>query len=263
MRMCSIASGSSGNCIYVGNDCTHILVDVGISGKRITEGLNGIGIKPEEIDAIMITHEHSDHIQGLGVISRKYGIPIYATAGTIDGIQASKWCVDETLLHTIKADERFVIKDMTLNPMKISHDAKEPVAYRLSSEGSKCAVVTDLGKYDDYIIGCLQGMDVILAESNHDVRMLEVGPYSYPLKQRILGERGHLSNESSGKMISALLNDNIKHIILGHLSKENNMPELAYETVRLEIEASDTPYSGNDFPISVARRDKPMPPIEF
>lgn len=263
MRMCSIASGSSGNCIYVGNDCTHILVDVGISGKRITEGLNGIGIKPDEVDGIMITHEHTDHIQGLGVISRKYGIPIYATEGTIKGIQKSAYRVDDSLLNVIKADSKFVIKDMTINPMKVSHDALEPVAYRLSSDKKKCAIITDIGKYDDYTLGCLQGMDVILAEANHDVRMLEVGPYSYSLKQRILGDRGHLSNENSGKMISALLNDNIKHIILGHLSKDNNLPELAYETVRLEITASQTPYNGNDFPISVAGRDTPMPAVEF
>ena len=147
--------------------------------------------------------------------------------------------------------------------MKISHDAKEPVAYRVYNEGKKVGVITDLGTYDDYTLGCLQGMDVILAEANHDIRMLEVGPYPYPLKKRILGNKGHLSNDNCGRMLSQLLNDNIKHLFLGHLSQENNLPELAYETVRLEIEASDTPYGGNDFPITVARRDRPTQAIEF
>ena len=265
MRMCSIASGSSGNCIYVGSDCAHILIDDGISCKRTIEGLNALGLDGSDIDAIFVTHEHSDHIAGLKVISKKYGIPIYATAGTIDGIRYGRTpCnIDGSLFNVVKADEKIVLKDLVINPMKISHDAKEPVAYRVYNDGKKVGVITDLGTYDDYTLGCLQGMDVILAEANHDIRMLEVGPYPYPLKKRILGNKGHLSNDNCGRMLSQLLNDNIKHLFLGHLSQENNLPELAYETVRLEIEASDTPYGGNDFPITVARRDRPTQAIEF
>ena len=263
--MCSIASGSSGNCIYAGSDTAHILIDDGISGKRTVEGLNLLGIKPEELDAIFVTHEHSDHIGGLGILSKRYGIPIYATPGTIKGMKEAKStsCIDASLYNVIRADETVSIKDLVIHPMKVSHDANEPVAYRVYSEGKKLAVITDLGTYDDYTVGCLQGMDVVLCEANHDVKMLEVGPYPYQLKRRILGDRGHLSNDNSGRLISALLNDNIKHIYLGHLSKENNIPELAFETVRLEIEASQTPYHGNDFPITVARRDRPLDPIEF
>ena len=120
-----------------------------------------------------------------------------------------------------------------------------------------------MGIYDDYTVDCLQNLDVLMAEANHDIRMLQVGPYPYYLKQRILSNHGHLSNENSGRMISRLLHDNLKAVYLGHLSKENNIPELAYETVRLEIEASDTKYHGNDFPLYVAKRDCPMNPIEF
>lgn len=265
MEFCSISSGSSGNCYFVGSECTNVLVDAGISAKRIEAALNGIGRKSSEIDGILITHEHTDHTQGIGVLARKYSIPIYATKGTIDGIKrtTSLGAIDEDLFNVIKADSSFYIKDLKVNPLKISHDANEPVAYRVFYEGKKVSIITDLGNYNDYIIDCLKESDVLVCEANHDVRMLQVGPYPYYLKQRILSDYGHLSNENGGRLIANLLHDDIKHIYLGHLSKENNMPELAYETVRLEIEAFDNKYSGNDFPIYVAKRDTPMENICF
>lgn len=265
MRLCSIASGSSGNCIYVGTDTTHVLVDVGISRKRTEEGLKSLGICPGELDAIFVTHEHSDHISGLGVFSRKYNVPIYATTRTVDAIKGARSLgeIDGELFQTVKADERFTIKDMTVNPMRISHDAADPVAYRFSYGRQKIGVVTDLGTYNDYTVECLKGMDALLLEANHDVNMLHVGPYPYPLKQRILGDRGHLSNENSGRLLSRLLHDKLQYIVLGHLSKENNMPELAYETVKLEITQSDNCYKAGDFPIQVAKRSEVSRLIEI
>lgn len=265
MRLCSIASGSSGNCIYVGTDATHVLVDVGISRKRTEAGLTSLGINPAELDGIFVTHEHSDHIGGLGVFSRKYHVPIYATAGTLQAIGRSRSLgeIDSGLFRTVRADEKLVIKDMTVNPMHISHDAADPVAYRFSHGRKKIGVVTDLGTYNEYTVECLKGMDALLLEANHDVNMLQVGPYPYPLKQRILGERGHLSNENSGRLLSRLLHDRLQCIVLGHLSKENNMPELAYETVRLEITRSDNPYTAADFPIQVAKRSEVSEAIEI
>lgn len=265
MRFCSIASGSSGNCIYVSSDCTNILIDAGISAKRIEEGLNRIDLKTSEIDAILVTHEHADHIAALGVISRRYGIPIYATKGTLDGIRATSSLgkIDYSLFNEIKADTKFTVKDLTVNPFRISHDANEPCAYRIKCDGKQVGVATDLGFYNEYIVDNLKGSDLVLCEANHDVRMLQVGPYPYYLKQRILSDHGHLSNENCGRMVSSILHDDVKHIFLGHLSHENNMPELAYETVRLEIEASDNKYHGNDFPISVAKRDSVSELIEI
>lgn len=265
MRFTTIASGSSGNCIYIGSDTTHILIDQGISAKRVIEGIEGLGIKPSEIDAIFVTHEHTDHTQGLGVFSRKFSVPIYATEGTIEGIKATKslGTIDSDLFNVVKADKSFFVKDLNINPIRVSHDATEPVAYSVKCEKQKISVITDLGTYSDYTIECLKNSDIIMAEANHDIRMLQVGPYPYYLKQRILSDRGHLSNENCGRMISALLHDNLKHLFLGHLSKENNMPELAFETVRLEIEASDNQYHGNDFPLKVAKRDCPMAPVEI
>lgn len=257
MRLVSIASGSSGNCIYVGNDHTHLLVDVGLSGKRTEAGLNEIDLTLSDIDGILITHEHIDHIGGLGVLARKYGIPIYATRGTFEGIRITKSVgeVDGALFHPIEAELPFLIGDLEIDPMSVSHDAREPVAYRFYEHEKKAAILTDLGTYDQRIVDALQGFDILFLEANHDVNMLQVGSYPYPLKQRILGEKGHLSNESCGRLLSRLLHNGIRYIELGHLSKENNLPELAYETVKLEVTAADNPYDGNDFPIYVAKRD--------
>ncbi|MCM1046181.1 MAG: MBL fold metallo-hydrolase [Candidatus Gastranaerophilales bacterium] len=258
MRLCSIASGSSGNCIYVGSEATHLLVDVGISGKKVEEGLNGLGLTLGEIDGILITHEHADHINGLGVLARKYQIPIYATRGTIDAIlrSGSLGKLDSSLFSEVREDQKFILKDLAVNPMRISHDAAQPVAYRIAYGDRRVGICTDLGVYDDYTVESLKGMNVLLLEANHDVNMLQVGPYPYYLKQRILGDRGHLSNENSGRLLCRLLHDKLQTIILGHLSKENNLPELAYETVRMEITMGDNPYKAEDFKLMVAKRSE-------
>lgn len=257
MRLCSIASGSSGNCIYVGSEQTHLLIDTGISRKRIEEGLNALELTGGDLSGILVTHEHADHIQGLGVFCRKYEIPIYATSGTLDGIISYKGLgkMPEGLYHEIKADQKFMLGDLQINPFSISHDANEPTGYRVEHGAKKVAVATDLGKYDEYIVQNLRGLDALLLEANHDVHMLEVGPYPYPLKQRVLGDRGHLSNELSGRLLCDVLHDHLKKVFLGHLSKENNYEQLAYETVKLEITLGDNPYKGEDIPIAVAKRD--------
>lgn len=258
MRMCSIASGSSGNCIYVGTDTTHLLVDTGISGKRIEQGLHTLDLSLRDIDAVLITHEHADHISGLGVLLRKREISVYATKGTIGKIKGTRSLGDvpADLFHEIEEDESFIIKDMTAEPMKVSHDAAQPVAYRFRYGRKRAGIITDLGVYNDYTVECLKGMDAVFLEANHDVRMLETGPYPYYLKQRILGDRGHLSNELSGRFLSRIVHENMKGIMLCHLSRENNMAELAYETVRVELTMADNEFRGNDFPISVAKRSE-------
>ncbi|MCR5503781.1 MAG: MBL fold metallo-hydrolase, partial [Lachnospiraceae bacterium] len=170
MRLRSIASGSSGNCIYIGSDSTHLLVDVGISGKRVEEGVHSLDLPMDAIDAILVTHEHADHIAGLGVIARRYSIPIYLTGGTMKAVLGTSYVgkIDRELFHVIRQDERFTIKDITVNPMKISHDAAEPVAYRFAHGKQRAAIVTDLGTYNDYTVECLKGMDALFLEANHD-----------------------------------------------------------------------------------------------
>ncbi|MCC8060203.1 MAG: MBL fold metallo-hydrolase [Clostridiales bacterium] len=258
MRLVSIASGSSGNCTYIGSEHTHILVDAGISNKRIEQGLNEIGVKSNEINAVVITHEHSDHIRGLGVLARRRGLPIYGTQETLEEIMAAGNLgeIDPALFHAVLPDVEFSVGDLTLLPFSIDHDAANPVAYRIRNDATQAAVATDMGHYDQYVIDHLQGLDAILLEANHDVHMLQAGPYPYFLKQRILGDHGHLSNENAGRLLNCLLHDHLRYVLLGHLSKENNYEALAYETVRLEIDQGDTPYHASDFSISVAGRDR-------
>ncbi len=257
MNVCSIASGSSGNCIFAATDNTSILIDAGLSGKKIEEGLQSIGHTTAELDGILVTHEHSDHIKGLGVLARRYGIPIYTTEGTWNSICniSSIGKMPEGIYHQVEADTSLCIKEMEILPFAISHDAAEPVAYRIRSDGKSMAVATDMGMYSEYTISHLRYLDVLFLEANHDIRMLETGRYPYPLKQRIRGERGHLSNEDSGRLLCEILHDDMKHIVLSHLSQENNYPALAFETVCSEVTFGDNPYKSGDFAIQVAKRD--------
>lgn len=257
MRLLNIASGSSGNSTYIGNDNTHILVDCGISRKRINEGLKEADIELSDISAILITHEHIDHIGALGILARTKDIPIYATKGTIEGISDCSVLgeFNKDLLIEIEAEKDFLINDIAVKPISISHDANDPVCFKFESGGKKAAIVTDLGRYDEELIKELAGMDVLMMEANHDVNMLEVGPYPYPVKQRILGSKGHLSNEDSGRLISRLLHDNIKQLILAHISRENNTRDLAKVSVEAEIDMADNKYKAGDFRMSLARHD--------
>ena len=258
MRMKAIASGSSGNSIYVGTDNAHILVDAGVSKKKIEEGLKQLDLSGNDIDALVVTHEHTDHIGGIGVILRKYPINVYATKGTINEILKYKYLgqVDTSLFHVIDYDKSFDIKDISITPIKISHDAAEPCAYKFISGNKKSAVMTDLGCYDDYIVNYLKELDTLFIEANHDIRMLETGPYPYLLKKRILGKKGHLSNETCGRLLDNLLHDNMKHIVLSHLSHENNLPELAFEAVRTEVNLSTSKNNADNFHICVAKRNE-------
>lgn len=265
MNLCSIASGSSGNCIYTGTEKTGILLDAGISAKRIEQGLAEVDRDIREIKGIFISHEHSDHIKGVGVLARKYHIPIYGTRGTIEAMKGMSCLgkIDEELYQVIHAGEEIQVDDLTVKPFAISHDAAEPVAYRMECGERSAAVATDLGFYNEEIVDKLSNLDVLLLESNHDIHMLEVGGYPYPLKRRILGDKGHLSNESAGKLLCRLLHDDLKAVFLGHLSKENNYEKLAFETVKLEIALGSEKYQPDDFMIEVAKRDSVSRMMEF
>ncbi len=238
MKLCSISSGSDGNCIYVGGKDTNILVDAGISGKKIEAGLSDIDVDPSKIDGIFVTHEHGDHIAGVGVMARRYHIPIYSTVETIYAMLHTKNVgkIPAELLHYVEPDQKLILKDMEICPFSISHDAANPVAYTFEQDGHKMGVATDLGTYDAYTLEHLRDSEILLLEANHDVNMLQVGPYPYILKQRILGRKGHLSNMVSANLLCDIINEKMKHIILGHLSKDNNFPDLAYETVKCELE---------------------------
>lgn len=265
MKLCSIASSSSGNCICIGSDHTTILIDAGISGKKVEQGLNSIDMTTKDIDGILITHEHIDHVKGLGVLARKYGIPMYATPGTLASIMQNTCLgkIPDGLFVTIAEDMPFRIGDLEISPFSISHDAAQPVGYRVSHEGKTAGLATDMGKFDQTTVEKLSGLDVLLLEANHDVNMVHVGSYPYYLKQRILGERGHLSNEMAGRLLGEILHENMQHVLLGHLSKENNYAALAYETVCTEVTMGDNPWHSKDFDIKVAEREEVSQLIEF
>ena len=256
MRFQSFQSGSNGNAVYVGSERTHLLIDAGISCKRITEGLNGIGLAPSDLSGILVTHEHSDHISGLFILAKKFGIPVYGTAGTIEGIKnADKdQVIDSALYHEILRDDTFSLGDLTVRTVHNSHDARDPVAYRLSDGRRSAAVMTDLGTFTQETVDFLAGVNGLLIESNHDIRMLEAGPYPYVLKRRILGDYGHLSNDRSGALLNCVLHPELSFVFLGHLSEENNYPETAYMTVTQSVDAADNDFHASDFDIRIASR---------
>jgi phosphoribosyl 1,2-cyclic phosphodiesterase len=260
----SIASGSSGNCIYVGTDRASVLIDAGISCKKITEALHGIDRSIRDLTGILVTHEHSDHIAGLGVLSRKAHIPVYATQATIRQIlrYAPLGKVDEDLFHPIDADRPFFIGDMRIEAFHISHDAADPVAYRVESGNQAAAVATDMGCYNRYTLNHLRNLDVVLLEANHDENMLQAGPYPYPLKRRILSDKGHLSNEACSAELSELVKGGTLRLMLGHLSEQNNTPEVALRTAVAELERAGLKYKV-DYTLDIAPAEATLKSVIF
>ena len=257
MIFCSLYSGSSGNSIFVSSGKTNILIDAGLPGKKIDEALKSIDKNPSSIDGIFVTHEHSDHIKGVGILSRKYDIPIYANDKTWSAMESSLGKIKE---HNIKImDRRSVVHigDLDVKSFVTPHDAIAPVGYTITNKNKKVSIATDFGVFTREIYDNIKESDVILLESNHDVNMLQVGIYPYYLKQRILGQKGHLSNDNAGRLLGEILHDDMKAVMLGHLSKENNYEALALATVCAEITMGDNPYKAEDFPIQIAKRDEP------
>lgn len=194
MKFGTIASGSSGNCLYAGNEDTHILIDAGISCKRICEGLKEFELDGKDIQGILITHEHTDHIAGIGVLSRKFHIPIFGTEKTLKAIagMGNLGKIDSGLFQPIRSGQVFSLGSLTVDSFSISHDAADPVSYILRDGSKKLGMVTDLGYYDEAVVDALKASNLLYVEANHDIHMLQAGPYPYYLKRRILGDKGHL-----------------------------------------------------------------------
>lgn len=253
LRLCSLYSGSSGNCIFVEDGQTRLLVDCGVSGKKIEQALSSHGIDLKSINAALVTHEHSDHVQSVGIIHRKSGADIYANEGTFCAFEGSIGRYNEASVKIF--DGKFNIGDIEITPFSIPHDAADPVGYTFSDGIKKLSVCTDIGYVTDEISKNVMGSDVVLLEANHDVEMLKSGPYPYPLKKRILSDKGHLSNENAGVLCRELIEHGSKDIILGHLSMHNNHPDLAYVTVKSVLEEGGIKVS--DCRLSVASREFP------
>lgn len=257
MKFCSLYSGSSGNSIFIASDNAKVLIDAGLAGKKIDDALKHIGEESSSIDGIFITHEHIDHIKGVGVLSRKYDIPIYANDNTWAVMEKNIGKIKEHNIRIMDRRSSIIINDLEIRSFNIPHDAIAPVGYTVSYAGKNASVVTDFGVFTEEIRDNIIDSDIILLESNHDVNMLRMGPYPYKLKLRVLGENGHLSNEDCGSAIVSLLkNDKKKQIVLGHLSGTNNHPDLAYQTV-VDVLSANGIRPGDDVILQLASRHNP------
>lgn len=252
-----LASSSSGNSIFVGTEKTRVLVDAGLSRKELESRLAAIGEQPGKLDAILITHEHADHISGLGVLARKYKqATIYATHLTASAID---WSDIPSPRQSFQAGTRFAIGDLEISSFTIPHDAVDPVGYSLQGSGVRASIVTDLGYMPDSIKMHLRGSDILLLESNHNVEMLKVGPYPWALKQRIMGRKGHLSNEAAYEFLVNDMDQSVRRLLLGHLSEHNNFPtlveQMAHEALAMRAGCQTT--------FCVAEPGVQCQPIEF
>ncbi len=250
IRFCNLYSGSSGNSTYIEYNNTRILIDAGVSCQKIVKGLAELDVSLDTIDAILITHEHSDHTKGLTTICNKYDIPIYATPKT--WAQMSLLKLPEYNHVAFNANEKFEVGDLSVLAFPIPHDAVDPCAFKIFAGDKQISIATDIGHVSEDVYNNLAGSDVLLLESNYDSNTLIYGHYPYFLKKRIASDIGHLSNESASKTIKRLHDETgLNNVILAHLSKENNFPELAYQTVLSEFD--NVP---NELKISIAARDK-------
>lgn len=226
-RFCPLFSGSSGNCTYLGTATGGILIDAGVSAKRIETALLARQVDPATLKAIFVTHEHTDHTNGVRVLAKRYGLPVYASAGTLTGMERAVDATTDLRLMPPEAE----VAGMGVCAVALSHDARQPTGYEITlPDGRKLAIVTDTGIVTDEIRRVLMRCDVVLLESNHDVGMLRNGPYPYVLQERILGDRGHLSNDTCAALLPYLVESGVTQVVLGHLSRENNTPVLARRT---------------------------------
>ena len=255
LKYCSIGSGSSGNCHYIGYKDTNILVDAGLSGKRITTGLDDINVDMENIKGIFITHEHSDHIKGAGIISRKYDIPIFANVKTWCAMKDKLGDIKDSNMKGFENDRSYSLGDLIIRPFSISHDASDAVGYNFYAENEKMSIATDIGMITDNIRRHLYKSKLVVLESNYDPNMLMMGSYPYSLKKRVMSDTGHLSNEDAAKFCIDLVKEGTERILLAHLSKENNFPELAYETSKSILAQNDI-IIGQDIKLDVLLREK-------
>ena len=254
-NFCSLYSGSSGNSLFVESENTKLLVDAGVSSKKIEEALANLESDPTSIDGILITHEHSDHVQGLGTFAKKFNLPVFVNEKTLDAMPKQKEKISEKNIKLFNINEKFEIGDLKVKPFSIPHDAANPCGFNIFKDDKKISIATDIGHMTNGILKNLEDSIFIMLESNYDPEVLKYSKYPYQLKTRIAGPDGHLSNELAGKTISYLLNSGLKQAVLGHLSKQSNFPELAYKTVIDEIMC--TKYDENSLKLSVASRDIP------
>ncbi|MDF1502528.1 MBL fold metallo-hydrolase [Roseisolibacter sp. H3M3-2] len=237
MRLWMLGSGSKGNAVLVESGDTRVLVDAGFSARRLAELLGQVGILPQSIDALLLTHEHSDHVSGVATAVKRWRWPVYATAGTLRGAAD---LLGPATTHAVAPGDRFTVGALGIEAFRTSHDAQEPVGFVATSlySGTRAAVVTDLGRATDEVRRAVERVDVLVLESNHDEGLLESGPYPWHLKRRVAGSHGHLSNRAAGELATGCLHRELRHVVLAHLSETNNVPAVAHESMQRVLRRS-------------------------
>ena len=252
-RLIPLFSGSSGNSYYIGTKESGILIDAGKNAKQLTIMLQNGGVDPLAVQGIFVTHEHSDHISGLRVFASKYNIPVFATEGTLDALTIGG--VINGKFPAYKMESGIQLADMEIKSFRTSHDCAESCGYRIkTADGKIFAIATDLGYISETVAENLYGADMVVIESNHDVDMLRMGPYPYPLKRRILSDAGHLSNAACAEFLPKLYRSGCRRFLLAHLSRENNTPDVAYQTALCSL-IMEGYVKDVDFTLSVAPRE--------
>ena len=254
-KFCTLYSSSSGNCTLISDKETNILIDAGVSASKICDSLKELGVSPDEIDAILVTHEHTDHICGLRVFCKKYNTSVYASVKTAEKISETFPDIPKGNLHTVSPSEVFKIRSMTAKAFQTPHDSSGPYGYCVWAEDKKYCVATDTGTVTKSMLTNLAGAEAVLIESNHDEEMLKNGPYPYILKKRILSDTGHLSNSSCAWLSTQLALWGTKRIIIGHLSEKNNTPQKAFECAKSLLESNGFKV-GSDVLLKVAPKSE-------
>lgn len=250
-----LASGSSGNAVLVLADDVRLLIDAGISARRLDRSLQQHGVNPDQLTAVVVTHEHRDHVHGLRVFARRHAVPIWATGGTWTELGDLSAEVGSERCFTLTAGKVVYFGGVAAEPVAVSHDAREPVMFCFHHGGTKLVLATDLGFVGDRLRGAIADADAYILESNHDVGMLRAGAYPWHLKRRILGDKGHLSNEAAGETLAEVIGNRTTRVVLAHLSEENNAPEVAKAAVQAILMQEDLGH----LPIEVAPRHESTP----
>ena len=252
-----LGSGSRGNATFVATGKVRLLIDCGLGPRTLRERMRAIGEDPDHLDAVLATHEHTDHIGGLQGLLKEQSIEAYMSCGTIDRSQADAFEMNGSAIVPVVQGRSYPIGDVVVEVFAVPHDAEEPVAYSIRHNGIKVTQLTDLGWIPDHVSDSLKGTDVLILESNHDLDMLRMGPYPWSLKERLMGRRGHLSNAAVARFLGGAWDGRARHIVLAHLSSKNNHPELAREVALHALRER-----GSETRLSLASQDAPGPILE-